>query len=411
MVLNVLICGGGCAGPSLAFWLARAGHRVTVVERFPALRASGAQIDLRAQGIQVAKRMGIIDAVRSKVVDEDGIAWVDQNGTDRAKIMANKSGKGAQTMTSEFEIMRGDLVRILYDVTKNDVEYIFGISVDRFEQDEKSVTAYFSDGSSGTYDILVGADGQGSRIRKAILPQDDDPVRHIGMYIAHWLVPTVASDDKFARGLHLPGGRLIMTRSHSPVESQACFIMRQDSEELRSIPRASIEKQKEFWVSKFNDAGWVAPRLIEGMDSSEYFYSQEIVQIRTDTWFKGRVALLADAAHCPSPMTGMGTTSALVGSYVLAGEIVQNADNLEIAFANYDKTLRPFINDIQWLPTWMLPIAIPGTQWGINLLHFVTGWISYLRIPELAARFSKEEKGGWVLPEYPLLHKTAERGE
>ena len=411
MVLNILVCGGGCAGPSLAFWLARAGHRVTIVERFPALRASGAQIDLRAQGIQVAKRMSLIDTIRSKVVDEDGMAWVDGNGTPQATFMANKTGKGPQSFSSEYEIMRGDLVRILYDATKDNVEYIFGKTVEHFEQDEKSVTAHFSDGKTGTYDILVGADGQGSRTRKAILPPDVDPLRHLGVYTAYWCVPTVASDNKIGKATHAPGGRMIMTRTHSPVESQAIFNMRDDSEEMRSIPKASIEKQKEFWSSKFNDIGWVVPRLIAGMQTSEDFYCQEVAQVRTDTWYKGRVVLVADAAHCPSPMTGMGTTSALLGAYVLAGEIAQNSENLDKAFANYDKILRPFINEIQWLPSWTLPIVLPKTQLGINLLHFVASVVAFLRIPELVARFSKDERGGWKLPEYPLLNQVTAKQE
>ena len=411
VVLNILVCGGGCAGPALGFWLARAGHRVTIVERFPALRASGAQIDLRAQGIQVARRMGLIDTIRSKVVDEDGVAFVDRNGNLRATFLANKTGKGAQSVSSEFEIMRGDLVRIFYDATKNDVNYIFGKSIEHFEQDEQSVTVRFSDGKTGTYDVLVGADGQSSRVRRSILPPDVDPLRHLGVYIAHWRVPTVASDDKIGKGCHLPGGRLVMTRTHSPVESQAAFNMRDDSEEMRSIPKAPIEKQKEFWASKYKDAGWVAPRLIEGMKTSEYFYCQEIVQVRTDTWYKGRVVLVADAAHCPSPMTGMGTTSALVGTYVLAGEIAQNSENLDVAFANYDKTLRPFINEIQRFPSWMLPIFIPKTQLGITLLHFFAGLLAFLRIPELLARFSGEEKGGWKLPEYPMLNQVTAKQE
>lgn len=350
--------------------------------------------------------MGLIDTIRSKVVDEDGLAWVDGNGTPRATFLANKTGKGPQSFSSEYEIMRGDLVRILYDATKENVEYIFGKTVEHFEQDDESVTAHFSDGKTGTYDILVGADGQGSPIRKAILPPDVDPVRHLGVYTAYWGVPTVASDNKIGKATHAPGGRMIMTRTHSPVESQAIFNIRDDSEEMRSIPKTSIEKQKEFWSSRFNDVGWVVPRLIAGMQTSEDFYCQEVAQVRTNTWYKGRVVLVADAAHCPSPMTGMGTTSALVGAYVLAGEIAQNTENLDEAFASYDKTLRPFINDIQWLPSWTLPMVLPKTQLGINLLHFVAGVVAFLRIPELFARFSKEERGGWKMPEYPRLNQV-----
>ncbi|KAI4268340.1 MAG: hypothetical protein L6R38_007872 [Xanthoria sp. 2 TBL-2021] len=406
--LNILICGGGCAGPSLAFWLARAGHHVTIVERFPALRATGAQIDIRDQGISVLKRMGLLDTVRSMRVLEAGFSFVDAQGKSKATIMANTSGKGAQTMTSEYEIMRGDLVRILYDATQDSVEYIFGKTVEHFEQDEHSVTVHFSDGMTGMYDMLVGADGQGSRIRAAIQPSDaPDPVRHLGAYLAYWFIPRTATDDHLCRLYHIPGSRMIMSRTHSPTEGQANFAFRDDSEELRSMPRASLETQKQFWSEKFHDAGWQTDRFIQGMQTTQNFYCQEVVQIHTDTWSKGRVVLLADAAHCPSPMTAMGTTSALVGAYVLAAEINRNSHDLPQAFANYDRTLRPFINEIQTFKPWMLRLILPETSFAITLIHLFAGLLVFLRLPDLLARFIPENRGGWQLPEYPPMEQTA----
>ena len=402
--LNILICGGGCAGPSLAFWLARSGHHVTVVERFPALRASGAQIDLRAQGIQVVKRMGLLDVIRSKLVDEAGVSLVDAQGNAKATFMANKSGKGAQMGTSEYEIMRGDLVRILYDATKDNVNYIFGRTVDHFKQDENSVTVQFSDGQTGIYDVLVGADGQGSRIRRDLLPPDTpDPLRRFGLYMAYWFVPRAPVDNNIRKWHHTPGSRSVMCRTHNSTETQAYFSFMDDSKELRSIPRAPVETQKQFWSQRFQDVGWQTGRFIEGMKTTDNFYCQEVVQVRTDTWSKGRVVLLADAAHCPSPMTGMGTTSAFVGAYVLAGEINRNSQDLPQAFANYDKTLRPFVDEIQKLPEFFLRMAYPKTQFRINLLYFIARLLAIFRIPYLVARFSKEDRGGWALPDYPDL--------
>ena len=407
--LNILICGGGCAGPSLAFWLARTGHRVTVVERFPALRATGAQIDIREQGISVVKRMGLMETIRNKRVIEAGMSFVNEQGSAKATIMANTSGKGPQTMTSEYEIMRGDLVSILYDATQDGVEYMFGKSVESFEQDEHSVTVHFSDGMTGTYDLLVGADGQGSRIRAAIEPVDaPDPVRHLGTYLAYWYVPRISTDDQLGRFYHISGSRFIMSRTHSPTEGQANFGFRDASEELRSMPKASMDTQKQFWTQKFQDAGWQTDRFIEGMQTTDNFYCQEVVQIHTNTWFKGRVVLLADAAHCPSPLTAMGTTSALVGAYVLAGEINRNSDDLPQAFASYERVLRPFVNDIQTLKPWMLRLMFPESSIAIKLLHFFAALLVFLRIPDLAARFIPEERGGWQLPEYPSLQYNIE---
>lgn len=402
--LKILICGGGCAGPALAYWLVRSGHQVVICERFEALRAAGAQIDLRAQGIEVVKRMGLLDVIRSKLVDEAGVSIVDSQGNVKATIMANKSGKGAQGPTSEYEIMRGDLVRILYEATKDDVKYLFGKTVERFEQDEKQVVAHFSDRSSDTFDLLVGADGQGSRIRKAILPSDSpDPYKRLGVDVAYYFIPRTETDDNIRRSYLTPGGRLIMRRSHNATETQVYLFLRDDSEDLWTIPRASVEQQKEFWTQRFRDAGWQVGRFLEGMKTTDNFYCQEVVQVRTDTWHKGRVVLLGDAAHCASPISGMGTTGSFVGAYVLAGEINRNTENLPEAFEKYDQTLRPFVNEIQKMNPYFLHFFIPKQQWAIAVLHFVVGLVCFLRIPELVARFSSEKKGGWELPDYPGL--------
>lgn len=401
--LRVLVAGGGVAGQALAFWLTRGGHRVTVAERFPALRATGAQVDLRGQGIEAVSRMGLLDAVRGALVDEAGVAFVDAHGKAKATIMANTSGKGRQTFTSEYEIMRGDLVRILHDATKDDTEYVFGKSVDGFEQDERKVIAHFSDGSSGEFDLLIGADGQGSRIRRVLLPQSFDPYWRVGIHTAYWFVPRIASDSNIRDTYMVPGGRQVMRRSHNPTETQVYFVMREESEEASAIHRAPVERQQEFWADRFRDAGWQTERFVEGMRTSPFFYSQEIAQVRTDTWSQGRVVLAGDAAHCPSPYSGMGISGGLVGAHVLAGEINRHPGDLPTALANYDRTLRPFVNEIQGeVNPRLLRLGMPMTQQAIDVFQATTAFACFLRVPELTARFSREDRGGdWRLPADP----------
>ena len=405
--LKILICGGGCAGPALAFWLAQSGHhRIVVVERSPALRATGAQIDLRAQGIQVVQRMGLLDAIRDRSVDEAGVSFVDALGRDQGTILANTSGHGAQSMTSEYEIMRGDLVRILYEATNkyNNVEYMFGKTVDRFEQDDNEVRVHFSDGSLDTYDMLVGADGQGSRIRKAILPSDaPDPYVRTGLHIAYFFVPRAEGDDNIRRTYLSPGGRMVMRRTHNPTETQAYFFLRDNAPEVSDVPRAPLEQQKQFWTERFRGAGWQTDRFVEGIQTTDNFYCQEVVQVRSETWYRGRVVLLGDAVHCPSPMTGMGTTGALVGAYVLAGEISRHGGDLGRAFAGYERTMRPFVREMQKLSMPLVRLAIPDSQWGISVIHWLVWFACLLRIPDILIRFQGEDKGGWKLPEYSEL--------
>jgi len=412
--LKILICGGGCAGPALAFWLAKAGHHVTVVERFPALRATGAQIDIRAQGIEVVRRMGLMDAVRSKLVDEDGFALVDSSGRARATVLANKSGKGSQSITSEFEIMRGDFVRLLYEETeKLGVHYLFGLTVDRFEDGDGGVTVHLSDGTSGVYDLLVGADGQGSRIRKAILPPGAHPYRHLGFYTAYWFMPASAEDKtrpKLLRAYHMPGGRAVLTRN-STAETQVYFNLRDSDPALRDLARGPPEQQKAFWESRFRGGGGETERCLAGLRATDNFYSHEVVQVRAETWRRGgRVVLLGDAAHCPTPLTGVGTTGALVGAYVLAGEIGRSPDDLPAALARYETTLRPFVDNLQTVYPLFLRMLLPDSRWAIGLLRFVLGMICWLRVPELAARLIGEERGGWKLPDYPESQSSAEGG-
>ncbi|MFD3343485.1 FAD-dependent monooxygenase [Streptomyces anthocyanicus] len=403
--LRVLVAGGGIAGHALAYWLARGGHRVTVRERYPDLRATGAQIDLRGQGVEAVRRMGLLDTVRGRLVDEAGVAFLDARGRPRATLMANTSGRGRQSLTSEYEIMRGDLVRILHEATGNDVEYVYGTSVDGFDQDEHEVVAHCSDGSSETYDLLVAADGQGSRLRRAILPDGTDPYWRVGIHMAYWFVPRIASDSNVRDTCMVPGGRQIMRRSHNPTETQVYFVLREDSAQASAIHREPVEKQQEFWASRFRDAGWQTERFVEGMRTSPFFYSQEIVQVRTGTWSRGRVVLAGDAAHCASPYSGMGTSGGLVGAHVLAGEINRRPDDLPTALAHYDTTLRPFTDEIQGeVNPRLLKLAMPMTQRAIDAFLTVTGMATRLRVPDLATRFSKEDRGGaWRLPHYPEL--------
>jgi 2-polyprenyl-6-methoxyphenol hydroxylase-like FAD-dependent oxidoreductase len=412
--LKVLVAGGGIAGEAVAFWLARGGHEVLVVERFPALRTSGAQVDLRGQGIDAVRAMGLLEAVRSRLVDEAGVALVDSHGRRRATILANTSGRGRQSLTSEYEIMRGDLVRLLHDATKDAVRHVFGVSMDSFEQNEDRVVAHFSDGSSDEFDLLVGADGQGSRIRRAILPTGSpDPYRRLGLHTAYWFVPRTPSDSNLRDMYAARGGRQVMRRSHNPTETQAYFVLRETSAEASAVHRQPVERQKQFWAGRFADAGWQVERFIRGMATAPDFYSSEVLQVRTDTWSRGRVVLVGDAAHCASPYSGMGISGGLVGAYVLAGEISADPTDLPGALARYDATLRPFVDTIQAsVNPRLLRLGMPTSRLGVDAVLSVATLAALLRVPQLVGRLASEDRGGsWRLPDYPGLSLLRDRTE
>lgn len=151
--LKILICGGGIAGNALAFWLSKANHDVTVVERFPDLRATGLQVDLRGPGIEVLKRMGLDEEFRAHAAKEQGIEFVSSSGKQCAYFPANKSGKGAQSFTSDYEIMRGDLTKMLYDSSR--AKFRFGTSIESYQEKGDGIEVVFSDGASEQFDLCV----------------------------------------------------------------------------------------------------------------------------------------------------------------------------------------------------------------------------------------------------------------
>ncbi|KAJ4402344.1 hypothetical protein N0V82_010790 [Gnomoniopsis sp. IMI 355080] len=428
--LKVLIIGGGITGPALGFWLAKLQCDITILERSPDLRASGQQIDIRGQGVTCMRRMGLERDVRDKVVDEQGFKLIDIHGRTKALFEANKTGRGKQSMTSEFEIMRGDLVRILYGKTKDTCRYLFGTTVEDFEQRGDGVWVKFSDGKEEGFDLVVGADGQGSRTRRKMLgPDATDAFKSFNLYLCYYTVPKTDKDENYAVALLLPGRRVVSTRVDNPKTMQVYLGVMDPNAELTELEEAArtgnMEKQKAIYLDMFKDAGWETPRLLDGLKKdalAKDFYGQRVGQVRMDKpWSKGRVVLLGDAAYCPSPVSGVGTSLGLVGPYVLAGEIAKQLRQsskdgsssattedhgrvVDAALDSYEKVLRPFVETTQKLPPGVPGIVYAETEWGVWIRNFIFGLFSTLRIDKIISRFSSDDfGGGWKLPEYPEL--------
>lgn len=416
--LKVLIVGGGITGPSLGFWLSKLDCDITIVERFPDLRVSGQQIDLRGEGIAVMRRMGIEPAVRAKVVDEPGTALIDERGNIKVYFEANKTGQGRQSMTSEFEIMRGDLVRILHDLTKDKCKYMFSTTVEDFENRGDGVHVKFSDGKEDDFDLMVGADGQGSRTRRRLFPGADDSFNFLKLYLSYFTVPQTDKDKvtKAARVLLLPGDRVIFTRVDNPKTMQVYLGYYDRHLQMHDLEQASragdVEKQKKIYYDLFKDVGWEAPRIMDDMMNSPVakdFYGQQIGQVKVDKWHKGRVLLLGDAGYCASPVSGKGTSIGMLGPYVLAGEIAKHTQpggkvDLDAALESYNKRFRPLIEEAQSLPPGVPSILYAETKWGVWIRYLILGLITKLGIHHLLARFGSDKFGGkWELPDYPEL--------
>ncbi|KAM0276163.1 hypothetical protein ACHAQH_007015 [Verticillium albo-atrum] len=414
--LKILVIGGGIAGPTLAFWLAPLGHDVTILERTESLRAQGQQIDMRGQAVTILRRMGLVDEIRARVVDEEGIQFVDANNRRQAMFRANKSGEGAQTFTSEFEIMRGDLVRILADAaTARGAKFRFGTTVVALDQKGDAVDVKFEDGTSDTFDLVIGADGQNSRTRRMIMRPEEEKYTHLNGFFSYFTIPREPSDTNFCTVFTLPN-KSMSIRADNPETIQVYLGVYPRNDALRkrlqdSLASRDPEAQKRLYTELFKDEGWQAPRLVKGMNETENFYCQEAAQVKTKTWSKGRVVLLGDAAHCASPVTGLGTTSAIVGAYVLAGEISKHCggadkegvSDIEGAMRGYDETLRPFVDRVQQLFPGVPWVAFPTTWFWVWVSNTAWWLLSCLQVDKLAQYFASDDVKGWTLPDYPVM--------
>jgi len=392
---RVLVSGASVAGPAIAYWLVRAGCRVTIVERAPSLRSAGQGIDVRDAARDVIKRMGIFDRIRDRSSHEEGMEFVDSNNRCYARFGVDKSGKG-DSMTSDIEILRGELAGILFDVTKDNISYIFGDMVESMEEIDKEVNVHFSNGTLTTaFDLVVAADGMGSKIRDLALGDASAHFKSLNFCVAYFSIPPSDTDTMWSTVYWFQGGRNIMLRPDNVGRTRAFLSLTaydKSDESLLRLKQASkkgISVQKALVQELFEDAGWEISRILKGMHESSDFYMQDIGQVRLDRWSSGRVNVVGDAGYAPSPYTGMGTSLALIGAYVLAGEIFRQPNNIPAALASYERLLRPYVETVQKLSPGIPWIGHPQSKLGVRMLESVVWGVSVLSAAGIGASFSK----------------------
>lgn len=404
--MHVLISGAGIGGPALAYWLRRYGHDVTVVERAPGLRAGGQAVDLRGAARGVAERMGIMPEVRAATVPEEGFGYVNAAGKVVVRMPAELFG--GEGIVAEIEILRGDLARVLHEATRRQTEYLFGNSIASLTQHDGGVHVTFEQGPARTFDLVIGADGVHSRVRALAFGDESEFVRPLGAYASYFTVPDYyegGPDDSWLLFYSVPGRRVAGIRPEHGRDAQAMFSFA--SPPLR-YDRADVDQQKRLVAEAFAGVGWQVPRLLAAMRDTPEFYFDLYGQVHLDRWSRGRVALLGDAGYSPSPLTGLGTSLALVGAYVLAGELA-TADH-STAFDRYEQRLRGYVQQCQKLPPGGINGFLPRGELGIRLRNQSMRLMTARPFRGLAAKmFQKAE--AIELPEYSNRTAPAPRSE
>jgi 2-polyprenyl-6-methoxyphenol hydroxylase-like FAD-dependent oxidoreductase len=393
MPAKILITGGSIAGATLAWWLAWWGHDVTLMERAPAFREGGQNVDVRGAGREVIRRMGLEDAVRAQGTGEKGIAFVDARNRVRAQI--DQDTFGSDGPTAELEILRGDLARLLYDAGKPGFATIFGDRILAFKDMASGIDVTFERGGTHRFDLVLVAEGIGSSTRKLAFG-DAVKRRSLGLFMGYFTIARAGTDSEVARWFNAPGGRSVFLRPDNTGTTRVVLTVRQAPDGHEILPP---EQQKAFLRDRFGDAGWELPRILAGLDQAEDFYFEAIGQILMDRWSRGRMALTGDAAWCASPISGMGTSLALTGAYVLAGELSRTPDHAA-AFKSYERIMRPHVTKAQKVPGLGPRIAQPSTRTGIALQHAAINLLTSRQALTLRRRFGSAPSKAVELPDY-----------
>ncbi|MFT9820682.1 FAD-dependent monooxygenase [Lysinibacillus sp. NPDC056185] len=370
--IRVLISGASITGPALAYWLHHYGFDVTVIERAPALRSGGYGVDIRGTAITMLRRMGILDQVRAADTQMTGVYFVNSKGKIEGKIseasLANQQGL-------DIEIMRDDLSSILYDLTKDNIKYIWGDSITAIHETEAGAEVQFIHSNPQTFDLVIGADGLHSNVRSLTFGDEEQFKRTLGCYISIFTMENYLKLDHRQLFYSTPGKTVGMYSSRDNTEAKGMLIFQ--SEALK-YDRYDEESQKKLVENAFEDQmGWETSHILKTMKEAPDFYFDEICQIHMPTWAKGRIALVGDAAYCPSPLSGQGTSLALVGAYVLAGELKATNGDYSRAFVSYEQEMRKFVEKNQKIGLMAAGSMVEKSNFKIFLRNLI------LRVPFL----------------------------
>ena len=330
--MKVLIVGAGIAGPTLAYWLLRAGHQPTLVERAPELRRGGYLIDFWGAGFDVAERMGIISELRRRGYRLREARTVDKGGRRIASFPSSVFVDA--TGERYLSIVRSDLAAVPYGAVQDDVDLILDDTVEAIQDDGDLVRVMFESGPRRDFDLVVGADGLHSRVRRLAFGPEQEFEKYLGMVVAAFDVKGYRPRDEGIAIMHAEVGFQVMRLALR--DDVTMFLLA--ARYAGSVP-TEMAGQQALLRERLRGAGWDTSAILDLMPQARTFYFDRVSQIRMPSWTRGRVALVGDAAACPSLLAGQGSALAMVESYVLAAELARTNGDYATAFAGYEQRL------------------------------------------------------------------------
>ncbi len=369
--MRILISGASIAGPALAYWLGHAGHDVTVVERALDLRRGGYAVDIRGPALTAVERMGLRDVCRPLETDTRFNEVVDARGRRFGRV---ERGFGVID-AGDVEIHRGDLAGVLYDATCELVRYQFGDSILALDDAGDRVDVAFASGAGGEFDLVIGADGVHSRTRELAFGPEAQHLRELGSAVAIFSAPNFLGLDR-AQLLFSAIGKIASIKTASGNQTlKLCTFF---TVEPGTFAAKSIAEQRYLVACAFADAGWEWPRLVHELATADDFYADVTCQVRMAAFVRGRVGLVGDAAYCPSPLSGQGTSLAIAGAYVLAAELAASPRDPIGALVAYQRRMLPFVHANQEVALGFAKGFAPKTQFGVWMRNAVMRLLPHL---------------------------------
>lgn len=343
---KILVIGAGIAGPAVCYWLRRFGFSPLLIEKFSKIRKGGQGLDIRGVAIDLVKRMGIYEQICNMRTQLELGRYVDANGNT---LHEEKGERFGFRQDDEIEIIRGDLVEILMEAIEG-VPCYFNQQIESIKQNDESVQVHFKDGRSEHFDLVIGADGIHSGTRRMVFDKTEYQLVNLGSYISIFSIPNYLSLNHAEVQCEANQKLASLFSDNNPNVAQAAFMFRSKNT-LNNFRNEN--EQKQFLCDAFQDFGWEVQKIFELMEGSDDFYFDSVTQVKMKSWTKGRVSLLGDAGYCASPLSGQGNNLALVGAYILAGELKQSAGDYIRAYKRYNELLRPFVEANQRLGEWV----------------------------------------------------------